>query len=79
MGFQVDRVTHILWFWLKEVVKWNLSLMEKKRKKKERERKKEEKEKKMKQKKKKVRSLDEWSTQQVQKTSFLYKAYYAKH
>jgi hypothetical protein len=24
MGFQVDRVTHILWFWLKEVARRDL-------------------------------------------------------
>jgi len=24
MGFQVDRVTHILWFWLQEVARWDL-------------------------------------------------------
>ena len=24
MGFQVDRATHILWFWLKEVARWDL-------------------------------------------------------
>jgi hypothetical protein len=31
MGFQVDRATHILWFWLKEVVRWDLKLTEKKK------------------------------------------------
>jgi len=30
MGFQVDRATHILWFWLKEVARWDLRLTEKK-------------------------------------------------
>jgi hypothetical protein len=44
---------------------------------KEKEKKKTEKERN--QKKKKVRFLDEWIIQQVKKTSFLYKAYYAKH
>ena len=24
MGFQVDRVTHILWFWLKGIAIWDL-------------------------------------------------------
>ena len=24
MGFQVDQATHILWFWLKEVTRWDL-------------------------------------------------------
>jgi len=62
MGFQVDRATHILWFWLKEVARWDLRLTEKKReKKKKREREREEKEKRRKrEKKKRVRSLDEW-------------------
>jgi len=31
MGFQVDRATHILWFRLKEVTRWDLRLTEKKR------------------------------------------------
>jgi hypothetical protein len=31
MGFQVDRATHILWFWLKEVARWDLRLTEKKK------------------------------------------------
>ena len=49
MGFQVDRATHILWFWLKEVTRWDLRLTEKKKREKrkrekKRERKKEEKE-----------------------------------
>ena len=52
MGFQVDRATHILWFWLKEVARWDLKITEKKReKKKKRER--EEKEKRRKREKKK--------------------------
>ena len=51
MGFQVGRVTHILWFWLKEVARWDLRIMKKKRDRKER---------KTKKKKKKVRSLNEW-------------------
>ena len=34
MGFQVDRVTHILWFWLKEVARWDLRIIKKKKKKK---------------------------------------------
>ena len=72
MGFQVDRATHILWFWLKEVARRDLRLTEKKRRKKKTE-------KERNQKKKKVRFLDEWIIQQVKKTSFLYKAYYAKH
>ena len=42
--FQVDQATHILWFWLKEVARWDLRLTEKKKRKKDRERKKEEKE-----------------------------------
>jgi len=25
MGFQVDRATPIFWFWIKEVVGWDLS------------------------------------------------------
>ena len=29
MGFQVDRVTHILWFWLKEVARWDLRIRKK--------------------------------------------------
>ena len=33
MGFQVDRVTHILWFWLKEVARWDLRIIKKKKKK----------------------------------------------
>jgi len=40
VGFQVDRATHILWFWLKEVARRDLRLTEKKRRKK-RQRKKE--------------------------------------
>jgi hypothetical protein len=24
MGFQVDRAIHFLWFWLKEVARWDL-------------------------------------------------------
>jgi len=36
MGFQVGQATHILWFWLKEVARWDLRLM-KKREKRERE------------------------------------------
>jgi hypothetical protein len=24
MGFQVDRVIHILWFWLKGIARWDL-------------------------------------------------------
>jgi hypothetical protein len=24
MGFQVDRVTHIFWFWFNEVARWDL-------------------------------------------------------
>jgi hypothetical protein len=44
VGFQVDQATHILWFWLKEVARWDLRLTEKKKRKKDRERKKEEKE-----------------------------------
>ena len=24
MGFQVNRVTHILWFWLKGIARWDL-------------------------------------------------------
>ena len=32
MGFQVDRVTHILWFWLKEVARWDLKIIKKKKK-----------------------------------------------
>jgi len=43
VGFQVDWAAHILWFWLKEVVRWDLRLTKKKKRKK-RERKKEEKE-----------------------------------
>jgi hypothetical protein len=39
MGFQVGQATHILWFWLKEVARWDLRLM-KKREKRERERRK---------------------------------------
>ena len=31
MGFQVDRVTHILWFWLKDVTRWDLRIMKKKK------------------------------------------------
>ena len=27
MGFQVDRVTHILWFWLKGIARWDLRLL----------------------------------------------------
>jgi prophage tail gpP-like protein len=54
MGFQVDRATHILRFWLKEVARWDLRLTEKKeRKKKERKNKRKEKEKRKKHKKKK--------------------------
>ena len=42
MGFQVDRATHILWFWLKEVTRWDLRLTEKKkREKRKREKKRE--------------------------------------
>jgi len=37
MRFQVGQATHILWFWLKEVARWDLRLM-KKREKRERER-----------------------------------------
>jgi len=39
IGFQVGQATHILWFWLKEVARWDLRLM-KKREKRERERRK---------------------------------------
>jgi len=49
MGFQVDRATHILRFWLKEVARWDLRLTEKK----ERKNKRKEKEKRKKHKKKK--------------------------
>ena len=35
MGFQVDRVTHILWFWLKEVARWDLRIMKKRERKRE--------------------------------------------
>jgi len=35
MGFQVDRATHILWFWLKKVSRWDLRLTKKKKRKKE--------------------------------------------
>jgi len=38
MGFQVDRATHK--FWLNEVVKWDLRLMEKKNKQKNKQKKK---------------------------------------
>ena len=38
MGFQVDRVTHILWFWLKEVARWDLRIMEKKKREKDKKR-----------------------------------------
>jgi len=31
MGFQVDRATHILWFWLKEVARWDLRVNRKRR------------------------------------------------
>jgi len=51
MGFQVDRATHILWFLLKEVARWDLRLTEKKRREKK-EREKEEKEKRKKEKSK---------------------------
>jgi hypothetical protein len=34
MGFQIDRATHILWFWLKEVARWDLKLTEKEERKK---------------------------------------------
>jgi hypothetical protein len=27
MGFQVGRVTHIFWFWLKEVARWDFRLL----------------------------------------------------
>jgi len=60
MGFQVDRATHILSFWFKEITRWDLRFKKKKNK---RERKKEEKENRRKRernkKRKKVRSLDE--------------------
>jgi hypothetical protein len=36
MGFQVDRATHILWFWLKKVSRWDLRLTKKKRERKKR-------------------------------------------
>jgi hypothetical protein len=52
IGFQVDRATHILWFWLKEVVRWDLKLTKKKRREKE--------EKEKRRKRERVRSLDEW-------------------
>jgi hypothetical protein len=45
MRFQVNRATHILWFWFKEIARWDLWLTKKRRRKKKRERKKEEKEK----------------------------------
>ena len=67
MGFQVDRVTHILWFWLKEVARWDLKLM----KKREKERKT--------RKKNRVRFLDEVDIEQTKRQIFLYKVYYAKH
>jgi hypothetical protein len=84
MGFQVDQATYILWFWLKEIARWDLRLMGKKKRKKRREKerkKREEKRRKIKKKRKEVRSLDKW-IQQVRNTRrqvFLYKAYYAKH
>ena len=69
MRFQVDRVTHILWFWLKEVARWDLRIMKKKR----------EKEREKKNKKNRVRFLDEVDIDQTKRQVFLYKACYAKH
>jgi len=66
VGFQVDQATHILWFRLKEVARWDLRLTEKKKRKKKTEK---ERKKKKNQKKKKVRFLDEWIIQQVKKFS----------
>ena len=40
MGFQVDRVTHILWFWLKDVARWDLRIMEKREREREKDKKK---------------------------------------
>jgi hypothetical protein len=61
MGFQVDRATHILWFWLKEVARWDLRVNRKRRERKKRERKEREKRRKRERnRKKKRRSLDEW-------------------
>ena len=68
MGFQVDRVTHILWFWLKEVARWDLRIMKKRREKERKTRK-----------KNKVRFLDEVDIEQTKRQIFLYKVYYAKH
>ena len=60
MRFQFDRATHILWFWLKEVARWDLRLTEKKMKKKREREKKEKRMKRERNRKKKVMSLDEW-------------------
>ena len=72
MGFQVDRVTHILWFWLKEIARWDIRIMKKREREKERKTRK----------KNRIRFLDEVDIEQVKQTErqvFLYKAYYAKH
>jgi len=50
MGFQVDQATHILWFWLKEVARWDLRVNRKRR---ERKKKREKGERKEKEKRKK--------------------------
>jgi hypothetical protein len=65
MRFQVNRATHILWFWFKEIARWDLWLTKKKRRKKkerkkERRKRKEKEKRKKHKKKKKVWSLDEW-------------------
>ena len=57
MGFQVDRVAHILWFWLKEVARWDLRMKKKKKREKEKKKKKEN----------KVRFLDEVDIEQIER------------
>ena len=56
IGFQVDRVTHILWFWLKEVARWDLRIMKKRERKRE-----------IKKKKKKRKIADEVDIEQTER------------
>ena len=55
MEFQVDRATHILWFWLKEVARWDLRLTEKKRREKRKREKKRERERRERKEKEKIK------------------------
>ena len=68
MGFQVDRAAHILWFWLKEVARWDLRLTKEGQEERNRKRK-----------SKVFTWVDIKQVKQTERQVFLYKAYYAKH